>query len=68
MTTIYFFAFLFLFGMQEEPVEDEEIILKTAKSYFIVVGAAHLVGKTGLPTLLKDAGFEVKQHEETIIQ
>lgn len=35
--------------------------LKTDKTYFVVVGAGHLVGKNGVIQLLKDKGFKVKQ-------
>lgn len=41
----------------------EEIIslLKTGKKYFIVVGAAHMVGKNGIVQLLKNKGYNVNQ-------
>jgi hypothetical protein len=41
----------------------EKIIsmLKTDKKYFIVVGAAHMIGKNGLVQLLKNKGYKVKQ-------
>jgi uncharacterized protein YbaP (TraB family) len=35
--------------------------LKTDKKYFIVVGAAHLVGKKGIVQLLKNKGYTVNQ-------
>jgi hypothetical protein len=34
---------------------------KEEKTYLVVVGAGHLVGKTGLVQLLKDKGFTLKQ-------
>ena len=39
-------------------------ILKTMqdhKTYYVVVGAAHLVGKHGIPTLLKARGFSIEE-------
>jgi uncharacterized protein YbaP (TraB family) len=41
----------------------EKIIsfLKTDKKYFIVVGAAHMVGKNGIVQLLKNKGYKVNQ-------
>ncbi|MCP4129608.1 MAG: TraB/GumN family protein [bacterium] len=38
----------------EQYLEDDEI-------YFVVVGAAHLIGKNGLVNLLKKKGFRVEQ-------
>lgn len=36
-------------------------LLKTDKKYFIVVGAAHMVGKKGIVQLLKNKGYTVNQ-------
>ncbi|MGD2084715.1 MAG: TraB/GumN family protein [Candidatus Aminicenantes bacterium] len=36
-------------------------LLKTDKKYFIVVGAAHMVGKNGIVQLLKNKGYTVTQ-------
>jgi uncharacterized protein YbaP (TraB family) len=36
-------------------------LLKTDKKYFIVVGAAHMVGKNGIVQLLKNKGYTVNQ-------
>jgi uncharacterized protein YbaP (TraB family) len=36
-------------------------LLKTDKKYFIVVGAAHMVGKKGIVQLLENKGYTVNQ-------
>lgn len=33
----------------------------THSSVFVVVGAAHMIGRTGMPTLLAEAGFTLRQ-------
>ncbi len=35
------------------------VLLKDRKTYFITVGAGHLVGPRGVPALLREAGYEV---------
>jgi hypothetical protein len=35
--------------------------LKTSGTYFVVVGAAHLLGDKGIIQLLKDKGYSVEQ-------
>jgi uncharacterized protein YbaP (TraB family) len=45
----------------EKMVEKIISYLKTGKTYFIVVGAAHMVGKKGIVQLLKEKGLKVKQ-------
>jgi uncharacterized protein YbaP (TraB family) len=42
-------------------VEKIVSLLKTDKKYFIVVGAAHMIGKNGLVQLLKNKGYKVNQ-------
>ena len=42
-------------------VEKIVSMLKTDKKYFIVVGAAHMVGKKGIVQLLKNKGYTVNQ-------
>jgi uncharacterized protein YbaP (TraB family) len=44
-----------------QMVEEIISLLKTDKKYFIVVGAAHMVGKSGIVQLLKNKGYEVTQ-------
>jgi uncharacterized protein YbaP (TraB family) len=45
----------------EKMVEKIISYLKTDKKYFIVAGAAHMVGRKGIIQLLKENGFKVKQ-------
>ncbi len=40
---------------------DKIIVSSQGKSSFIVVGAAHLVGKTGIVNLLKKKGYKLTQ-------
>jgi uncharacterized protein YbaP (TraB family) len=42
-------------------VEKIVSMLKTDKKYFVVVGAAHMVGKKGIVQLLKNKGYTVNQ-------
>jgi uncharacterized protein YbaP (TraB family) len=45
----------------ERMVEKIISYLKTDRRYFIVVGAAHMVGEKGLVRLLQEKGIQVKQ-------
>jgi uncharacterized protein YbaP (TraB family) len=36
-------------------------LLQTKQTYFVVVGAGHMVGDQGIVALLKDRGFTVKR-------
>jgi uncharacterized protein YbaP (TraB family) len=38
-----------------------EEFLKTKETYFVVVGAGHLVGKKGIIEMLKGKGYHVEQ-------
>ena len=40
-------------------------LLETPGRYFVTVGAGHTVGETGLPTLLREAGFLVRRIPRT---
>jgi uncharacterized protein YbaP (TraB family) len=48
-------------GRNERMVEKIAVYLKTGKRYFIVVGAAHMVGEKGIVRLLQKKGIPVKQ-------
>lgn len=41
--------------------ESIEQILHEERQAFVVVGAGHLIGQRGLPSLLREAGYEVRQ-------
>ena len=43
-------------------VEKLEGYLEDDEVYFVIVGAAHLIGENGLVNLLIEAGYEVEQH------
>jgi uncharacterized protein YbaP (TraB family) len=34
--------------------------------WFVVIGAAHMVGDAGIPTLLEERGYRVRQIERTV--
>lgn len=38
-----------------------KVMLEKRKIYFVVVGAGHMVGEEGIPSLLSKAGYKVKQ-------
>jgi uncharacterized protein len=40
---------------------DIEFYLKTTGTYFVVVGAGHLIGEKGIVQLLKEKGYQVEQ-------
>jgi hypothetical protein len=40
-------------------VPEVEAMLNEPHTFFMTVGAAHLVGKTGVPNLLRAAGYRV---------
>ena len=47
-----------------EWVQQIEPLLDDADDYLIIVGALHLVGEDGLPTLLRESGYSVVQLQE----
>jgi uncharacterized protein YbaP (TraB family) len=44
-----------------EMAEKIEVLLKNEESTFVGVGLLHLIGETGLPTLLRQRGYEVEK-------
>lgn len=48
-------------GRNEKWLPQFDRIFRTRGTYFIIVGAAHLVGPFGLPNWLKARGYEVEQ-------
>lgn len=45
----------------ENMMEKITSYLKSGKKYFIIIGAAHMIGKKGIVQLLKEKGFTVTQ-------
>lgn len=48
-------------GRNEKMVDKISSYLKTGKKYFVIVGAAHMVGEKGIIRLLKNKGFSIRQ-------
>ena len=51
---------VFLFGRNQEMTMTILDLLDEEGDSFVLVGTAHLVGERGIPTLLRDAGHEVR--------
>ncbi len=45
----------------KKMASDIEFYLKTKGTYFVVVGAGHLIGEKGIVQLLKEKGYQVEQ-------
>jgi len=52
----------FLYRRNRDMVSKIEVYLKTNGTYFVVVGAGHLVGEKGILEMLKAKGFKVRQY------
>ncbi|MEJ2684137.1 MAG: TraB/GumN family protein [Candidatus Sulfobium sp.] len=50
-----------LYGRNRNMAAKIERFLRTGKTWFVVVGAGHLVGKKGIVEILKEKGYRVKQ-------
>ena len=46
---------------------DKILTSNEKKTYFVVVGAGHLIGEDGLLQLLKDRGYKTKQLQNSLI-
>ena len=50
-----------IYGRNKEMASKIESFLKTKETYFVIVGAGHLVGNQGIIELLKREGYRVEQ-------
>ncbi len=50
-----------LFNRNKEMASRIDGFLKTGGTYFVVVGAGHLVGEKGIPQILRGMGYSVEQ-------
>jgi uncharacterized protein len=57
-----FFYEKFLYERNKKMVAKIDYYLQTHGTYFVVVGAAHLIGNQGIVKLLQEKGYRVKQH------
>ncbi len=51
----------FLYRRNQDMVSKIEFYLKTNGTYFVIIGAAHLVGEKGIIEMLKSKGYKVQQ-------
>jgi uncharacterized protein YbaP (TraB family) len=49
------------FRRNEDMANDIKAFLKNKGTYFVVIGAGHLVGDKGIPQLLRNAGYQVNR-------
>lgn len=49
------------FRRNEDMANDIKTFLDSKGTYFVVIGAGHLVGEKGIPNLLRKAGYEMKR-------
>ena len=52
---------ILFFRRNEDMASDIKTFLGSEGTYFVVIGAGHLVGDKGIPSLLKDAGYQVRR-------
>ena len=52
---------ILFFRRNEDMAKDMKAFLDSKGTYFVVIGAGHLVGDKGIPNLLKKAGYDVKR-------
>lgn len=57
-----FFYEKFLYERNKKMVSKIDYYLQTHGIYFVVVGAAHLIGNQGIVKLLQEKGYRVKQY------
>jgi uncharacterized protein len=59
---IHSFYDKFLYLRNREMASKIEFYLKSNGTYFVIVGAAHLIGEKGIIQMLKAKGYKVQQH------
>lgn len=52
---------ILFFSRNEDMANDIRAFLDSKGTYFVVIGAGHLVGEKGVPSLLREAGYEVRR-------
>ncbi len=52
---------ILFFKRNEDMANDIKSFMGSEGTYFVVIGAGHLVGEKGIPNLLKTAGFKVRR-------
>jgi len=52
---------ILFYRRNEDMADDISTFLDSTGTYFVVVGAGHLVGEKGVPNLLKKAGYDVRR-------
>jgi uncharacterized protein YbaP (TraB family) len=52
---------ILFFRRNEDMANDIKTFLDSKGTYFVVVGAGHLVGEKGIPDLLRNAGYQVRR-------
>ena len=52
---------ILFFRRNEDMANDIKTFLDSSGTYFVVIGAGHLIGDRGIPNLLKKAGYEVRR-------
>jgi uncharacterized protein YbaP (TraB family) len=52
---------ILFFRRNEDMANDIKSFLGSDGTYFVVIGAGHLVGEKGIPSLLKKAGYQVRR-------
>jgi uncharacterized protein YbaP (TraB family) len=52
---------ILFFRRNEDMVKDVGTFLESKGTYFVVIGAGHLVGEKGIPKLLRKAGYDVRR-------
>ena len=52
---------ILFFRRNEDMANDIKSFLGSDGTYFVVIGAGHLVGDKGIPSLLKNAGYQVRR-------